>query len=190
MHRAWAQLHRIRARLSGTGAGRLADQTTAREADAALERALAAEAEVGAAEHREDARREYPAQAPSGEAGRQRAEHLEQIRQDERTRARLQRQQRDQRGLRRLRLGPGQTLGGSPAISAAAPSPPELLDHEISAIERVLAERGPLSRSEIQRLVGARYWGPGVFSRALAEAIADGTVRRVWHGTYAAEPSD
>ena len=54
----------------------------------------------------------------------------------------------------------------------------------------MLAERGPLSRSEIQRLVGARYWGPGVFGRALAEAVADGAVRRVGRDTYAAEPSD
>ncbi len=102
-------------------------------------------------------------------------------------RARLQ---RDQRGLRRLRPGPVRTLGGSPAISAAAPSPPELLDHEISVIERVLAERGQLSRSEIQRLAGARYWGPGVFRRALAEAVADGTVRRAGRDTYATGPSD
>ena len=102
----------------------------------------------------------------------------------------MERQRRDQRGLRRLRPGPGRTLGGSPAISAVPPSPAELLDHEISAIERVLTERGPLSRSEMQRLVGARYWGPGVFSRALAEAVADGAVRRVGRDIYAAEPSD
>ena len=129
-------------------------------------------------------------QEPSGEADRERAELLEQVRQDERIRARLQRQNHDQHGLRRLRPGPGRTLGGSPAISAAAPFPPGLLDHEISAIERVLAERGPLSRSEIQRLAGARYWGPGVFRRALAEAVADGAVRRVGRDTYATPPSD
>ena len=94
-----------------------------------------------------------------------------------------------QRGLRRLTLGPGRTLGGSPAISAAPP-PPDLLDHAISAIERVFTERGPLSRPEFQRLVGARYWGPGVFSRALAEAVADDTIRRAGRDIYAAEPSD
>ena len=190
MHRAWAQLHQARARLSEAGARGQADLTAGRESDAALEQALAAEAEVSAAEQREDARREDPEQEPSSEAGRQRAEHLEQVRQDERIRARLERQRRDQHGLRRFRPGPGRTLGGSPAISAAAPSPPELLDHEISAIERVLTERGPLPRPEIQRLVGARYWGPGVFSRALAEAVADGAVRRVGRDTYAAESSD
>ena len=190
MHRAWAQLHQARARLSEAGARGQADLTAGREADAALEQALAAEAEVSAAEQREDARREDPEQEPSSKAGRQRAEHLERVRQDERIRARLERQRRDQHGLRRFRPGPGRTLGGSPAISAAAPSPLELLDHEISAIERVLTERGPLPRPEIQRLVGARYWGPGVFSRALAEAVTDGAVRRVGRDTYAAESSD
>jgi hypothetical protein len=190
MHWAWARLHRARARVSEARARGQADLTAGREADAALEQALAAEAEVSAAEQRDDARREYPEQEPSGEADRQRAELLEQVRQDERIRARLERQRRSQHGLRRLRLGPGRTLSGSPAISAAAPSPPELLDHEISAVERVLTERGPLHRPEIQRLVGARYWGPGVFSRALAEAVADGAVRRVGRGTYAAGSSD
>jgi hypothetical protein len=92
--------------------------------------------------------------------------------------------------IRAACTGSGRTLGGSPAISAAASSSAELLDHEISAIERVLMERGPLSCWEIQRLLGARYWGPGVFSRALAEAVADGAVRRVGRDTYAAEPSD
>ena len=188
MHRAWAHLHRARAQVSEARVGGLADLTAVREADAALERALAAEAEVSAAEHREDARREGPAQEAAAAAGRQRAEPLEQVRQDERIRTRLRRQRRDQRGLRRLTLGPGRTLGGSSAISAPPP-PPDLLDREISAIERVLTERGPLSRPEIQRLVGARYWGPGVFSRALAGAVADGTIRRAGRDIYAAEPS-
>lgn len=115
---------------------------------------------------------------------------LEQVRQDERIRARLQRQRRDQRGLRKLGLGPGRALGGSPAISVAAPSSPELLNHEISAIRRVLTERGPLSRPEIHGLVGARYWGPGVFGRALAEAVADRIVRRAGRDTYAAGSQD
>ena len=118
MHRAWAQLHQARGRLSEAGARGQADLTAGRESDAALEQALAAEAEVSAAEQRENARREDPEQEPSSEAGRQRAEHLEQVRQDERIRARLERQRRDQHGLRRFRPGPGRTLGGSPAISA------------------------------------------------------------------------
>ena len=103
MHRAWARLHQARARLSETRARGRADLTAIREADAALEQALAAEAEVSAAEHREDARREDPAQEPSSAVGPERAEHLNQVRRDEPIRSRLQRQRRDQRGLRRLR---------------------------------------------------------------------------------------
>ena len=79
MHRAWARLHQARARLSKTRARDLADLTTIRESDAALEQALAAEAEVSAAEHREDARREDPAQEPSSAVGPERAEHLDQV---------------------------------------------------------------------------------------------------------------
>lgn len=113
------------------------------------------------------------------------AGQAERLAAEERIHARLGRHRDRDRGLRRLQPGPGRLLGGSPAISAAAPAVPELLDHEIQAITRVLNERGPTRRAEIARMAGARYWGPGVFRRALAEAIEDGLVRRVGRETYA-----
>jgi hypothetical protein len=64
---------------------------------------------------------------------------------------------------------------------------PSLLDREIDTIARVLAEEGqPLRREELARRVGARRWGPGRFQNALAEAIADGRVRRVSRGAFGA----
>ncbi len=86
---------------------------------------------------------------------------------------------------RRLALGPGRSVGGSPAISSRRPAPGQALGAEIFAIERELAVHGPMTSSELRQLVGARHWGPGAFSRALAEAIAVGEVRRVSARAYA-----
>jgi hypothetical protein len=66
--------------------------------------------------------------------------------------------------------------------------PPPPLDKEIRAIARALDEHGATERHELARLVGARYWGPGVFRSALREALADGTVRRSSRSTYLTPP--
>jgi hypothetical protein len=55
-----------------------------------------------------------------------------------------------------------------------------------SAIRHVLDEHGPTARRELAPMVGARYWGPGVFSAALHEALAEGAVRRLSRTTFAA----
>jgi MFS family permease len=84
-------------------------------------------------------------------------------------------------GRRRYRPGPGDPfyspgmLGTSVRSRSVSPS---LLDREIDAIVRVLEEEGPLPREEVARRVGARRWGPGRFPNALAEAVAEGVVRR------------
>jgi hypothetical protein len=101
------------------------------------------------------------------------------------------RQARDRAGLRRFRPGPPQDwhspgVGGStftPVGSAFAAE--RVLDREIEAIERALAATGTLRRDELAARVGARWWGPGRFSRALGEAVRDGEVRRVGRSTYA-----
>jgi len=59
-----------------------------------------------------------------------------------------------------------------------------LLDREIEAIGRAVDEGGPVPRDELERLVGARRWGPGRFRRALAEAVSEGRVRRVGRHRY------
>jgi MFS family permease len=78
---------------------------------------------------------------------------------------------------RRYRLGPGQT-SSSPGMFVSAPTKVEL-EPEVSAIERVLADREPTDRRELAQLVGARSWGPGRFSAALREAVESGRARRV-----------
>jgi len=107
----------------------------------------------------------------------------------ERIRARIERrQQRERSGLRRYRPGPG----GFPTARVPADAVPvaEVLDHEILAIQRALDEHGPTERQELADLVGARYWGPGVFRETLREAIADGDIRRTSRNTYAPADDD
>ncbi len=101
---------------------------------------------------------------------------------ERRHRARLE---RERMGFRWYRPGPG-SASFSPFFSHPAEQRPEWLDHEIEIISRALREHGELSRDELGRRVGARYWGPGRFRAALREAVAEGTARRVSRSSYAA----
>jgi hypothetical protein len=116
----------------------------------------------------EEAEREGAAEAPEDEAER-------------RHRARVERQRR---GLRRYRPGPG-TASFSPFFGQPAEQRQEWLDREVEIITRALGEHGELSRDELARRVGSRYWGPGRFRAALREALAEGAVRRVGRSHYA-----
>jgi hypothetical protein len=73
-----------------------------------------------------------------------------------------------------------------PALTSLSTEP--ALDNEIQTIQRALDEHGTTERGELARLVGARYWGPGVFSAALRKAVAQGRVRRLTRTTFA--PAD
>jgi hypothetical protein len=85
----------------------------------------------------------------------------------ERIRARIERRhQRERSGLRRYRPGPG-GFPTAPVPAAAAPVSEQVLDEQILSIQRALDEHGPTERQELAGLVGARYWGPGVFREAL-----------------------
>jgi hypothetical protein len=101
------------------------------------------------------------------------------------------RRQRERAGLRRYRPGPGAGESFySPGMVGTAlhtrEASPGVLDREIDAIARSLAEQGPAGRDELARLVGARRWGPGRFQRALGEAAAAGRIRRVSRNRYEA----
>lgn len=92
---------------------------------------------------------------------------------------------REQR-LRRFRPGLGRMPASPvPAVTSSVPGP--ALDNEVHAIEHVLDEHGPTHRRELARLVGARYWGPGVLAQH--EALAEGAVRRLSRTTFAAADS-
>jgi hypothetical protein len=49
---------------------------------------------------------------------------------------------------------------------------------QVRQIVRALRAEGDLTRDDLHRLVGAPYWKPGHFDRALQTAIADGRVTR------------
>ena len=57
--------------------------------------------------------------------------------------------------------------------------------HEIGQLTRALAVNGPQQPGALAALVGAEYWEPGRFERALAFAVTDGVVFRSADGTVA-----
>ncbi|GAA2092912.1 hypothetical protein GCM10009841_02100 [Microlunatus panaciterrae] len=54
--------------------------------------------------------------------------------------------------------------------------------HEMGQILRALKAEGPLTPDELAKAVGAAYWEPHRFDRALAFAVADGLVVRTADG--------
>jgi hypothetical protein len=64
------------------------------------------------------------------------------------------------------------------------------LEREIQTIATALDEHGSLERHELARLIGARYWGPGVFRDALRQAVAAGAANRSSRSTYNPPASD
>jgi MFS family permease len=77
-----------------------------------------------------------------------------------------------------------QRTHSSPGMAVSAPIPAVALDREIAMIARAVEEHGPTERRELARMVGARFWGPGRFSAALAAAVRGGQVARVSRGRY------
>jgi hypothetical protein len=63
-------------------------------------------------------------------------------------------------------------------------------DRELEMLHRAVAERGELGRSELAEAVGARYWGPVRFGRALREAVRRGVIAKPRRGRYAPARSD
>jgi hypothetical protein len=59
------------------------------------------------------------------------------------------------------------------------------LDREVDLIVRAVDENGRIERRDLARLVGARHWGPGRFSGALGEALAEGAIRRTGRSSFA-----
>lgn len=94
--------------------------------------------------------------------------------------------ERERAGMRRWRPGPPSVVGSwglgvDPARAAAN----EALEHELDMIDRALHSRGPVRREALADMVGARYWGPGMFSSALRVAVAEGRVRKVSRRVFA-----
>ena len=187
MHEAWALVHDKRAEVhvrrsdSDDPGARRAEQ----EAHVLEERAQAAALRVDAAQFRDDAAEGRRQQEAAEEARRRREAQAQRDATDERIRARIEsRRAAERAGWRRYRPGPGRVFG-APGMALVPHYPEERLESEIQAIERALREHGTTEREDLARMVGARYWGPGVFREALHAAIAEGSIRRVSRTTYA-----
>ncbi|WP_233160030.1 MFS transporter [Pseudonocardia sp. MH-G8] len=196
VHRARARLYEARAAVHEARAAAAAARAARHEQGAsdaerqvtrAEQQADAAEHRVTAAEHRKAAD-DIGARTGDAEVGqRLRREHEMQ----QRIRERIERRQTCGRsGLGRLRPGSSAALAsarlwGSSGYDGAAE---RALDREIDVIARALEEHGTIPRTELARMVGARYWGPGRFSAALQAAVEEGRAQRV--GRQAIAPSD
>lgn len=55
-------------------------------------------------------------------------------------------------------------------------------------ILRAVERNGPISPDQLEQVVGAAYWEPDRFERALAFAVADGLVVRNADGLLEATP--
>ncbi|WP_300015522.1 MFS transporter [Pseudonocardia sp.] len=189
-HEAWAVVHDERARVHEVRGEQGAEPDPATEERLGeLERqAVAAEELVRVAEHRADAqsrRAHREASEEMDEQQRARERHDAEIAQRIRARA-DRRSQRDRAGLRRYRPGPSPTLGGGRlgGLTLTRRDDERDLDREVEVLARALQEHGEASRAELVRLIGARYWGPGRFGSALAEAVDEGRIRRLSRTTY------
>lgn len=60
--------------------------------------------------------------------------------------------------------------------------------HEMGQILRAVERNGPISPDQLEQVVGAAYWEPDRFERALAFAVADGLVVRNADGLLEATP--
>jgi MFS family permease len=192
LHDLWSAVHVERARMQDAAADGddPARADLARSADVLVEQARAAEDRIEAMERRADAAAERREETDQEQAARLREEAAARRADEERARTRLELiRARERAGLRRYRPGPGR-YSGSPGMGVSVPVPPPQLDNEIRSITQALDEHGATERRELARLVGARYWGPGVFRDALREALADGTVRRSSRSTYVRPPEN
>jgi MFS family permease len=182
MHSSWAAAHEAKALALEAQARRDAAEAARYESEAHdYERLAEANAKrVEAAEHR--ARAEA---LRTEEALLSTTERAERIRRREESRL-----ERERDGLRRFRLGPGSTFY-SPGMAGTAGTTTRVaamagddLDREIEILARALEQNGPMERDELERLVGARFWGPGRFRDALREAVREGRVARLSRNTY------
>jgi hypothetical protein len=57
---------------------------------------------------------------------------------------------------------------------------------QVRQILRALRSEGDLTRDDLHRLVGAPYWKPGHFDRALQTAVAEGLVTTADDGRMSA----
>lgn len=97
--------------------------------------------------------------------------------------------QRDSLARRRYRLGPQPGWQGAWREPPTPGVPESALDHEIDSIARAVSENEPMTLRELHRAVGARYWGPGEFRKAVREALAENRIARHPRGRIGMPPA-
>jgi hypothetical protein len=100
--------------------------------------------------------------------------------------ARTERLRAGQSGARRYRPGPSAGWNAPWREAPAQGAPEAALDHEIETIARAVEEHDTISLRELHRAVGARYWGPGEFRKAMREALAENLIARTRRGSVSA----
>ncbi|MEV6782140.1 MFS transporter [Streptomyces sp. NPDC051098] len=118
-------------------------------------------------------------------AGRERQQRI-----DDRN---ARRARRERAGVHRYRPGTGTgssfyspgMAGTAGAASRTSAMADQSLDHEIEQLSQTLAQRGPISRKELERAVRGRAWGPGRFGQALREATRESRAQRLSEDIYA-----
>lgn len=96
--------------------------------------------------------------------------------------ARAERQRAELTRARRYRPGPAPGWEGAWREPPTPGVPESALDHEIDAIARAVSENESMTIREVHRAVGARYWGPGEFRKAMREALAENRITRKSRG--------
>ena len=126
-----------------------------------------------------DAEREEPAGAETAGSPVNREQEAEREARQARIAARTERHRAEQSGLRRYRPGP---MRGESAAWREPPTPgaaETALDQEIEAISSAVQAHRSTDIRNLYREVGARYWGPGEFRRAIRESLAESRIVRV-----------
>jgi MFS family permease len=126
-----------------------------------------------------DAEREEPAGAETAGSPVNREQEAEREARQARIAARTERHRAEQSGLRRYRPGP---MRGESAAWREPPTPgaaETALDQEIEAISSAVQAHRSTDIRNLYRGVGARYWGPGEFRRAIRESLAESRIVRV-----------
>jgi MFS family permease len=100
--------------------------------------------------------------------------------------ARAERHRAGQLGAHRYRPGPSAGWNASWREAPSLGAEETALDHEIETIARAVQEHDAMSLRDLHRAVGARYWGPGEFRKAMREALAENRIARTRRGRVGA----
>jgi hypothetical protein len=71
-----------------------------------------------------------------------------------------------------------------PPLKSSTERRDRMVEHEVAQILRALRSEGAQSSDDLATLVGARFWEPCRFERAVVDAIAAGRIIQLNDGRY------